>query len=279
MMLLNNSFVGQRTSESSLVKQLIMADSFSSILSLSFKFGLQMISGYYFLNFLVSMFYFITLLIKSCEIIKGKKKHLINKLPKTRRLISKLIDIFFTLSSELKWLKNYPLLIPLIIWSLLFTEFIVTAFNRVDYEKNSMAIIIYIIITTRILWCISKGIIKSQPIFQLENYASSAAIILSILGILTLIFNTDLKNYTYWTWLAIFLTISSVIFDTEVENMRNKNYQKAQKIFQEQLLLENPDYKELKKCYYHGGKMYKEKLLSTEKFLRVIIEIEGDEAD
>ncbi|GAD45599.1 hypothetical protein ANG6_0094 [Streptococcus anginosus T5] len=46
------------------------------------------------------------------------------------------------------------------------------------------------------------------------------------------------------------------------------------KIFEVQLLSNNPDYEELKKCYYHGGEKYKEKLLSTEKFLRLIIKKE-----
>ena len=45
-------------------------------------------------------------------------------------------------------------------------------------------------------------------------------------------------------------------------------------IFQEQLLLEKPRYKELKKCYYQGGEKYKEKLLSTEKFLEVVVKNE-----
>ena len=51
-------------------------------------------------------------------------------------------------------------------------------------------------------------------------------------------------------------------------------YEKAQEVFQEQLLFDNPDYQELKRCYFHGGEKYKEKLLSTEKFLVVIVKNE-----
>ena len=50
----------------------------------------------------------------------------------------------------------------------------------------------------------------------------------------------------------------------------SKKRKKAQEIFQEQLLLEKTRYEELKRCYYHGGEKYKEKLLSTEKFLQLI---------
>ena len=53
-----------------------------------------------------------------------------------------------------------------------------------------------------------------------------------------------------------------------------RELEKAQVIFQEQLLLEKPDYKKLKKCYYYGGDEYKNKLLSVEKFLLTIVENE-----
>lgn len=53
----------------------------------------------------------------------------------------------------------------------------------------------------------------------------------------------------------------------------NKRYKMAQYIFQYQLLLndEKVDYNQLKHCYHYGGEKYKEKMLSTEKFLKVIL--------
>ncbi len=94
--------------------------------------------------------------------------------------------------------------------------------------------------------------------------------ILSVLAISTLIFDIDWKNKLPWTLSVVFFTISSTFLDLSISNRREKEYAIAQEIFQEQLLLEKPRYKELKKCYYHGGEKYKEKLLRTEKFLRLI---------
>ena len=73
-----------------------------------------------------------------------------------------------------------------------------------------------------------------------------------------------------WALIVLLLTISSTILDLLINNKCLDGHEIAQEIFQEQLLLEKPRYKELKKCYYHGGEKYKEKLLSTEKFLRLI---------
>ena len=50
----------------------------------------------------------------------------------------------------------------------------------------------------------------------------------------------------------------------------------AQQIFQEQLLKNEDgiDYTRVVECYYYGGEKYKEKLLSTEKFLVIIVKNE-----
>lgn len=96
----------------------------------------------------------------------------------------------------------------------------------------------------------------------------------SIISISTLIYSTDWKNSPDWTLIVLILMIGIMLFECYYAHNVKIHHQKAQKIFQVQLLLDEPVYKELMKCYYHGGEKYKEKLLSTEKFLIEILQNE-----
>ena len=113
-------------------------------------------------------------------------------------------------------------------------------------------------------------VLKSQNIFELEDMRSENRFILGLLAILTFIIGVDFDKVGPISIALLILVIQTAIFEFYYPHLISKNHKKAQNIFQEQLLLEKPRYKELKKCYYHGGEKYKEKLLSTEKFLRLI---------
>ncbi len=95
-----------------------------------------------------------------------------------------------------------------------------------------------------------------------------------MLSILTIFYNTDWETRKTWTTLFVLMMISSEGLKNVNKFGINKYYKIAQKIFEEQLLLEKPRYEVLKECYYHGGEKYKEKLLSTEKFLEVVVKNE-----
>ena len=70
------------------------------------------------------------------------------------------------------------------------------------------------------------------------------------------------------------MTVTLLQIYFEVKSSKNKEI--AQQIFQEQLLKNEDgiDYNRLVECYYYGGEKYKKKLLSTEKFLVIIVKNE-----
>ena len=113
-------------------------------------------------------------------------------------------------------------------------------------------------------------VLKSQNIFELEDMGSENRLIVGILAIVTFIIGVDIDKVWPIGIFLLILIIQTSFFENYHSYLISKKYKKAQEIFQEQLLLEKPRYEELKRCYYHGGEKYKEKLLSTEKFLQLI---------
>ena len=117
-------------------------------------------------------------------------------------------------------------------------------------------------------------VLKSLDIFELESMEKENDLIVGLLTITTFVISADF-NKVKLIGIFLFIVIILTTFFTILKlHFLSKRYEKAQTIFQEQLLLKFPDYQELKKCYYCGGEKYREKLLSTEKFLEVIIKNE-----
>lgn len=81
------------------------------------------------------------------------------------------------------------------------------------------------------------------------------------------------KNY-FWSLTFIIVTISSHGTKVVIDELYIEGCQKAQRILEVELLSIKPNYYKLKECYFYGGEKYKEKLLSTEKFLEVVVKNE-----
>lgn len=113
-------------------------------------------------------------------------------------------------------------------------------------------------------------VLKSQNIFELEDMESENRLIVGFLAIATFIIGVDIYKVRPIGIFLLILIIQTSSFEYYHSYLISKKRKKAQEIFQEQLLLEKTRYEELKRCYYHGGEKYKEKLLSTEKFLQLI---------
>lgn len=129
----------------------------------------------------------------------------------------------------------------------------------------------FIFFVVSVASCISFYIVlKSQNVFELEDMGDENRLILGILAIVTFIIGVDIDKVRPIGIVLLVLVIQTAFFEFCQSQLLSKMYEKAQEIFEEQLLLEKPRYEELKKCYYYGGEKYKEKLLSTEKFLRLI---------
>ena len=123
--------------------------------------------------------------------------------------------------------------------------------------------------------CISLYLVlKIQDVFEIEAMETENRMILLILAIVTFIIGIDIDKIRLIGILCLILVVQTAFFEAYNSYILSKMYEKAQNIFQEQLLLKKPRYKELKKCYYFGGEKYKEKLLSTEKFLLIIVKNE-----
>ena len=113
-----------------------------------------------------------------------------------------------------------------------------------------------------------------QDSFDLEAMGTENRFIIAFLAIITFVIGIDLDKVRPIAIGLLLLVIQTTFFEWYHSHRLSKLYEKAQRIFEIQLLSSNPDYEELKKCYYHGGEKYKEKLLSTEKFLEVIVKNE-----
>ena len=123
--------------------------------------------------------------------------------------------------------------------------------------------------------CISLYLfLKSQSILKLEDMETENRLVLWILAIVTFIIGVDIDKVRPIGITLLVLVFQTAFFEFYYPHLISKNHKKAQNIFQEQLLLEKPRYEALKECYYHGGEKYKEKLLSTEKFLEVVVKNE-----
>lgn len=122
---------------------------------------------------------------------------------------------------------------------------------------------------------------KHFPNYLIKSLNTLIVPLLAITSILTLIFSPDiikpegmLELVVSWGIILFTLTVTLLQMYFEVKSSKNKEI--AQQIFQEQLLKnENSiDYNRIVECYYYGGEKYKEKLLSTEKFLVIIVKNE-----
>ena len=124
-------------------------------------------------------------------------------------------------------------------------------------------------------------ILKIYPNYLMDSINKLIFYLLAISSIVTLIFSPeiikaeDMLNLVV-SWGIILFTLIATLFEMYFEYKSSKNEEKAQQIFQEQLLKneDSIDYNRLVECYYYGGEKYKEKLLSTEKFLVIIVKNE-----
>ncbi|HFU4189238.1 TPA: hypothetical protein ACGO8C_000733 [Streptococcus suis] len=166
--------------------------------------------------------------------------------------------IYFTI--PLPWL-----VFDLIIWH----------FIRFDNTNINITIIF---LTVFISIFHSKFFYKSTPNYLLDIIVEDFSAVLSLISIITLLVSPSLfssKNqwiliYSLSCILLTILLISVTFFANK--KLRN-NTEEARLIFREQLLIQSSqiDYDMLKKCYALGGEQYKDKMLSNEKFLKIIL--------
>lgn len=119
--------------------------------------------------------------------------------------------------------------------------------------------------------------VLNLTILEIENIQNSNTTVTSFLAIFGAVWGIDFESNVIVTNFISFFIFIAVIMTTILPGiiyLRCRNsYRKAEEIFQEQLLVKpgKINYDRLKLCYYYGGKIYRDKMLSNEKMLRKIL--------
>ena len=120
-------------------------------------------------------------------------------------------------------------------------------------------------------------VFKHFPNYLIDSLKRLFFFLLSISSVFTLVFGPQILKPTsmselFISWGVILTTgtLTFILLCFECKDFKKEPI--AQQIFQEQLLKneDDIDYNRLVECYYYGGEKYKDKLLNTEKFLRLI---------
>lgn len=177
-------------------------------------------------------------------------------------MVSAICDTF-----QAHWTNKYSHLLSLSLLSLLYSWYINSVFG--DYACNRIIKLATFLGATLSLWVSLNSIVKKQPVYQLEEAKFSSNILVAFVAISSIVLKVEWELNLLGAFVSL-LTISNTILILLIEQKVAEGHTKAREIFEKQLLLYNPDYEELKKCCFYGGEKYKEKLLSTEKFLQLI---------
>lgn len=124
-----------------------------------------------------------------------------------------------------------------------------------------------LLILTLIVFVYIHGFIKKLPYYLYDEYDKNITIVLAISS---LIFGADLSS-NFGLGVIVYLlsiTVTQIYMDYKL----GESQKEAEEHF-ENLLLRDPgevEYTNLVKCYYIGGNKYKEKILNTREFLKII---------
>ena len=103
---------------------------------------------------------------------------------------------------------------------------------------------------------------------MLEKINDRAIPFLMLFSVLSLLVSFDKQCFFELKLFELVVSLTSI---GAIDFFRTrKNQTIAEKYFREELLSNEPSYKKLIQCYGKGGASYKEKILSNEKFLRII---------
>lgn len=168
---------------------------------------------------------------------------------------------------QAKLIQKYYHLILLSLLALFYSWYVNYVFE--GYGRFLIIKLAIFLGATLFLWVSLSSIVKKQPVYQLEEAKFSSSILVAFFAISSIILKVKWE-LNFWGVFVSSLTISNTILILLIDQKVAECHKKAREIFLKQLLLYNPDYEELKKCCFYGGEKYKEKLLSTEKFLQLI---------
>ena len=187
--------------------------------------------------------------------------------------LSQLIIVFFVfalstlimLSFIRRVLSQYLIRHSLFFFPLPLIYMLISIYPLVD--QNGTYRTYGLLILTLIVFVYIHSFIKKLPYYLYDEYDKNITIVLAVSS---LIFGADLSS-NFGLGVIVYLlsiTVTQIYMDYKL----GESQKEAEEHF-ENLLLRDPgevEYTNLVKCYYIGGNKYKEKILNTREFLKII---------
>mgnify|MGYP000929764377 FL=1 len=187
--------------------------------------------------------------------------------------LSQLIIVFFVFAASTlimlsfirRVLSQYLIRHSLFFFPLPLIYLLISIYPLVD--QNGTYRTYGLLILTLIVFVYIHGFIKKLPYYLYDEYDKNITIVLAVSS---LIFGADLSS-NFGLGVIVYLlsiTVTQIYMDYKL----GESQKEAEEHF-ENLLLRDPgevDYTNLVKCYYIGGNKYKEKILNTREFLKII---------
>lgn len=184
-------------------------------------------------------------------------------------------SLFDKLFRKSTYVRKFSLLPHLSILPIFLSIFTLEIFG-IDFayfSNNVLFSFLFIILMLIISLVFIYLSIVTIPPYVLEEVNVLPAMILSTLSIVAFIVDEDPIPNNKIISLSLFsITLLCTLCDFLTKYFIDKYQSEAQRIFEEQLIKQKSQvsYEELKKCYYFGGRKYREKILSTEKFIKIV---------
>lgn len=139
--------------------------------------------------------------------------------------------------------------------------------------ENCKPFLIFKIFIISVLVIIQSIIfIKHLPNYLDFEISDTVSLLLITITIFTKVLTIELPRIIDTS--LVVLSITQNVLNVFLKYKYKSDRKKANEIFNNQLLSEKIDYKELIKCYAIGGNKYKDKIMENEKFLRKINSVE-----
>lgn len=154
----------------------------------------------------------------------------------------------------------------LILFPLIFIVPLIHIFSLFNLDVCSLKCALFLVST--FLAFISATLYLLLPKYIRGEISESVSLLLTIIAIFSKIQPFD--NYIFFNLILVEIGVNLSFVELTHKFVKNEDIITAEKYFREELLSSNPSYEKLRQCYGKGGASYKEKILSNEKFLRII---------
>ena len=154
----------------------------------------------------------------------------------------------------------------LVLFPLIFIVPLIRIFSLLNLDGSSLKWALFLV--SICLVSISSTLYLLFPKYIIGEISEIVTIFLTIIAIISKILPLD--NHIFFNLILVEIGVNLSFFELTHKFVKKEDIITAEKYFREELLSSNPSYGKLIQCYGKGGASYKEKILSNEKFLRII---------